>query len=241
VKYHFLDHYGASTGANTDLVPISLNDDMRFSFPVLFTPRSRRRPVREAVSIARAADAARPNPRSSPSLFPPESVVEIDRFVQASEVINCYGRDLMLTSMVDDPQTAALVVLPKFLRNPVVAKIVLRFFSRRLRLKYPQRPTREDVRTALHLLRAELAKAGTIYICGPFFTYADICMASCMYFAVDRREGSPKDKVYGDTQLLAEFDDLVQWRRLMFDNHYPGTEDDAFKFRPPAYRDSNIH
>jgi glutathione S-transferase len=155
--------------------------------------------------------------------------------VRAADTLSSYGRHLLLTAMVEDPQTAAQVTLPRFLQRQIVARLLLRFVHNRLRAKYPQRVTRDDVRTALLLLRTSLGKTGGAYICGPDFTYADICMASSMYFAVERRKGVAGDKVYGDNQLLAEFEDLVQWRRRIFDKHYPGTELDAYKFRPPVY------
>jgi glutathione S-transferase len=211
------------------------------SLPILFpaapaapTPR----PVRDSGIIARAADAMRPDPGGRPSLFPPQAIVDIDKFMRASDTLAQHGRSLLLSAMLHDPSTAAEVVLPRPLRGWFFVPALLRLVRARMTAKYPQVTTREEVRQALLSLRAVLARNGGAYICSNHLTYADICMCSCMYFAVSRRAGSAAARVYGDAGLATEFADLGQWRAGIFDKHYPGaSEADAYKCKPPEYGD----
>jgi glutathione S-transferase len=206
------------------------------SLPILLRPGSGL--VRGAAAIARAADAARANPADSASLFPPRAVVEIDKAMRAADTLCRHGRALLLGAMCNDPRTAEKVVLPRLLRNRLFSNALLRFFAARMRAKYPIRVSRDQVREALLGMRRLRASGGGMYICAERFTYADICMAASMYFAVCRAPGSPSDVVYGDKDLREEFNDLVEWRRAVFDEHYPGSELDAYRFAPPLYKNA---
>jgi glutathione S-transferase len=207
------------------------------TLPIVFPARTAAptaRPIRDSSNIARVADALRANPDENPSLFPPRCIVEIDKFMRASATMAQYGRTLLLDAMLRDPRAAAEVVLPRFMRRWFFVPALLRFVRSRMLAKYPEAPTREDVCSALLSLRRALAKSDGPYICSNGFTYADICMCCCMYFAVERRPGSAAARVYGDSRLSKEFEDLVRWRADMFLRHYPGvSEQDAYKCLPP--------
>lgn len=209
------------------------------SLPILFPASSEApaaRPVRDSSNIARLADALRAKPGDNTSLFPPRCIVDIDKFMRASATMASHGRSLLCYSMQHDPTTAAELLLPRWMRHWFFVPALLRFLCKRIEAKYPQVPTREDVRAVLLSLRAALAKSGGPYICSTGFTYADICVCSCMYFAIERRRGSAAERIYGDEGLTKEFEDLVQWRAEIFKTCYPGTpEQDAYKFVPPKY------
>jgi hypothetical protein len=205
------------------------------SLPVLVR-RPPGSPVRSAAAIARAADAAAADPTTS--IFPPRAVVDIDKAMGAAETLSRYARGLLLDAMCHDPRTAECIVLPRLLRNTFFTNALLRFFAARMRAKYPMQVSREQVRQVLVEMRRLLEKGDGAYICAGRFTYADICLAAGMYFAVTRTPGSPSDRLYGDKDLVLEFNDLVQWRQAIFEKHYPGSELEAYRFAPPVYKTS---
>lgn len=204
------------------------------SLPVLLPPTRGARPVRDSSGIARLADALRPE--SAPPLFPPRAIVDIDRAMRAAATVAQYGRGRLLSAMASNRVAAAEIVLPRFLRTylPFLVPLLLSFIRSRLLAKYPHIPTRDDVREALRSVRAALAKSNSGYICADGFTFADITVCACMFFAVTRRPCSPADRVFGDDELAKEFDDLIQWRAGVFKAHHPASERDAYNCVPVA-------
>lgn len=207
------------------------------SLPLLLPTGRAARPVRDSSAIARLADALRPSPTERPSLFPPRCIVDIDRSMRAAAALAAHGRGRLLDAMAADRETAAVVVLPAWLRRWLwfLVPVILAMVRGRMRAKYPHVPTRDDLRAALRDVRAALAKSGTGYICTTGFTYADICVCSCMYFAVSRRAGTARDRIFSDRLLSEEFEDLVQWRAKVFKAHYPASERDAYNCVPPTH------
>lgn len=190
------------------------------------------RPLRESIVIARAADAMRPSPSDSSSLFPPRKVVELDKAVRWADTVSQYGRQILLDKMLHEPHLVANALLPPLFRGWFFIPALMRYGRSCLAAKYPSAPSRDDARLALESFRGALAKTDSDYTCGDSFSYADICMASCMYFAVERRPGSPKALLYSDDEFTERFSDLILWRQRMFASHCPIPEADAYKCLP---------
>lgn len=210
----------------------TLHRSVSVSLPILFPASSdAARPLREGVSIARAADAVRDKSVTTHTLFPPRCIVEIDKFIRASDVLYKYSLQLFINAITEDPSAAEEIALPAYARGTWVANLLLRRIRKKILSRYPSLPSRTDVRAVLHALRTALSHGDRAYICSDRLTYADICMATSMFFAIARRKGCAAHKLYNDTELTSEFLDLIQWRRSLFEKHFPGSEKDAYEFR----------
>lgn len=188
------------------------------------------RPVRGSVSISRVADNARDRQKASRSLFPPQHIVDIDKFMRASDILHQYSLQLFVNACSDEPQTAAEFALPTIFRPSWIARPLLMILRNQLLAEYPTLPSRVDVQNALQALRKCITEGNRSYICADEFTYADICMATSMFFAVRREHGSAGHRLYNDSELATEFEDLLRWRKAIFEKHFPGSEDDAYSF-----------
>lgn len=193
------------------------------SVPVLFLSGGTASPVRESDDIAEHADTKAG--AQGPQLFPEQYRVSIRSVCARADVILSYGRGVYLKYLQENPDAAAGIFLPPFLRGKpfsswIAAKGLNAFAS-----KYPP-PPRDLAIEALESFHDILRKSHSIYMFGDALSYADITAACAIFFAVKRNLVSTISK-----ELEEQFKDLVSWRNAIFEKHYPGDAQSAFQLQ----------
>lgn len=176
----------------------------------------------DSFNIARYIDNNRIS--KTETLFPSCHIHLIQQFNQDAQILLSYTRGKLFNNLKHDMKSAEIIFAPRFLRGksyltyPLI-KLIIVFMQWKYRKECKVASIQETRRVLLDIRSALVAYSGSDlrYLVGDRLTYADIIVAQCISFDVERYRKFMH--LYSDAQLANEFPDVIAWARAVRETH----------------------
>ena len=183
-------------------------------------------PILDSFEIALFADAHKNNPDQSP-LFPADQLYEIKHLNMLCETVLDATRALVIQNILKNPQAlqdSLPRAIPRFVRPPLkfMARLGTRYISKAFEVEEKSEAAHRLALTqGIFLLDRAWKKAGSRFMAGDHFTYADILLATTLQGVAPVKDTfislTPAlREVWSQPELAREMQDLTTWRDELY-------------------------